>query len=125
MATIHTASFYQPENWVGTPYRISLYHPRGRRNKWESVQALYPPVALLRDFRSGRVDFETYIQLYMESVEANYFNDIKLHHWLEEVALLDSLTLLCFEREGERCHRHPLAYWLAERQPGMEVGELR
>ncbi len=125
MALIHTASFYQPEKWIGIAYRVSRYHPRGQIKRWESVPVLYPPAVVLRDFRSGIIDFETYTQSYLETVEANYLKDLRLSHWLEEVALLESITLLCFEREGERCHRHPLARWLVEQQPGMKLGKLR
>jgi len=38
---------------------------------------------------------------------------------------LGDFTLLCFEREGQPCHRIVLAEWLLERAPGLVRGRIR
>ena len=55
---LYTASYYDPQDWVGQPYRVSRAHPRGRKTQWETLPFLYPPLELLRAYRQGDLDFE-------------------------------------------------------------------
>ena len=65
MPTLYTASFYDPEDWVGHLHRVSRGHPRGLSTQWETLPFLYPPLELLRDYRSGNLDFDSFAQKYL------------------------------------------------------------
>ena len=54
---LYTASFYHPDHWEGTVYRISRAHPRGQTTRWEVQPYLYPSRQLLTEYRDGGVDF--------------------------------------------------------------------
>ena len=122
---LYTASYYDPQDWLGQPYRVSRAHPRGRKTQWETLPFLYPPLELLRAYRQGDVDFEALRAAYRENLEQKALVDFRLRRWLEQLPSLGDVTLLCFERGSEPCHRRVAAQWLRERVPGLEVGELR
>ena len=122
---LYTASFYQPRHWVGIRYRISRAHPRGRRTEWEALPALYPSRALLTEYRNGGLDFATLDLRYREELEGTLERDPGFRAFLEGLPGLGDFTLLCFEPEGEPCHRRSAAAWLLERVSGLELGRLR
>ena len=103
---LYTASFYDPEDWVGRRYRVSRAHPRGKQTDWELAPSLYPDRLLLDAYREGSVDF----------------NIMSIEYRLAEA---EDFTLLCFERGEKLCHRRVAAQWLLERAPGLESGHLR
>ena len=126
MTVLYTASFYQPVNWVGKRFRVSRHHPRGRRVDWETLPFLYPDLQLLRSFRAGDMRFDAFTRDYRSHLDDGYAIEGRLRQWMEEDFLtLGDVTFLCFEREGDLCHRHPLAHWLKERVPSLMLGELR
>lgn len=122
---LYTASFYAQDDWVGTPYRVSRGHPRGRRTQWQNLPFLYPPLELFRDYRSGRLDFATLSIGYLRELDIRRGQLAPFREWLEEAPNKGDFTLLCFERAGENCHRRALAGWLLERAPSLKLGELR
>ncbi len=123
---LYTASFYVPQNWVGTAYRVSRAHPRGRKTQWDTLPFFYPDRALLQTYRAGELDFPAFGTEYRRSLDARLEEEPALREWLEQIMpALEDFTLLCFEREGQPCHRRVLAEWLQEQVPGLEVGELR
>ena len=127
MPVLYTASFYDPQDWVGRPYRVSRAHPRGRKTQWETLPFLYPPRDLLRAYRAGDIGFPDFQRDYLAGLEAEMALPWKgeLRKWLTTVPSLDEFTLLCFERAGKDCHRRVLARWLQERVDSVELGALR
>ena len=122
---VHTASFYQPQHWVGHPFRVSRQHPRGRKTQWNTLPFFYPPRDLLKAYRSDSLDFDKLCQAYMALLEGAYSQDPELQRWMKEAPGLGDFTLLCFEREDRTCHRRPLARWLQEKAPTLQLGFLR
>ena len=127
MPVIYTASFYDPQDWMGRLYRVSRAHPRGRKTQWETLPLLYPPRELLRAYRAGDIGFTDFQQDYLAELEAVVAlpREGGLQEWLDAVPSLDQFTLLCFERAGQACHRRVLARWVQERVASVELGELR
>ena len=127
MPTVYTASFYDPQDWMGRLYRVSRAHPRGRKTQWETLPCLYPPRDLLQAYRAGDIGFPDFQRDYLAGLEAAMALPRKseLQDWLAGVPSLDQFTLLCFERAGQACHRRVLARWLQERVASVELGELR
>ena len=122
---LYTASYYDPEDWVGQPYRVSRAHPRGRKTQWETLSCLYPPLELLRAYRDGQLNFDTLSNEYRRNLDEKLLVDYRLRKWLELLPTLGDVTLLCFERGDDPCHRRVAAQWLRERVPGLELGELK
>ncbi|MFQ6026684.1 MAG: DUF488 family protein [Dehalococcoidia bacterium] len=122
---LYTASFYAPGNWVGSVYRVSRQHPRGRKTQWGTLPFLYPDRELLRAYRAGEIDFGGLGEAYTLGLDTKYEDWPEFRDWLESVPDLGDFTLLCFEARGEPCHRLVLARWLLERVPGLEAGQLR
>ena len=125
MPTVYTASFYDPQDWVGRVYRVSRAHPRGRKTQWETLPLLYPPRNLLQAYRAGDIGFADLERDYVAGLETAIGQAGELEEWLSTVPSMDQLTLLCFERAGQACHRRVLARWLQERVASLELGELR
>ena len=121
MTILYTASFYDPHNWQGIPFRVSRYHPRGRKALWQVLPSFYPSVSLLRAYRSGEIDFEAVATAYIEGLDTQYSQDAELASWIAASPELGDFTLLCYEREGHLCHRRILAHWLKERQPALQL----
>ncbi len=123
---LYTASFYDPQDWVGQCFRISRGHPRGRRVQWEPLPFFYPERALVRAYRSGELDFTGYTPCYLDYLERIYASTASMRQWIHgEMPKLGDVTLLCFERHDAPCHRRLLAGWLAGKCPDLQIGWLR
>ena len=122
---LYTASFYDPQDWVGRACRVSRAHPRGRKAQWETLPFLYPSRELLTDYRQGELDFDALSQAYRDELERRAGEDAAFQEWLRELPTLGDVTLLCFERDNRPCHRRVAARWLAAREPGLGLGHLR
>ena len=122
---LYTASFYEPGHWVGTRYRISRAHPRGRKTEWEVQPALYPSRALLTDYRQGNIGFAELDIRYRDELEGTLDQDADFRVFLERLPDAGDFTLLCFEPAGDPCHRRSAAAWLLERVPELSLGRLR
>lgn len=122
---LYTASFYDPQDWVGRLFRISRQHPRGRRVEWETRPFLYPARDLLRSYRAREIDFDRFAEEYRRGLDRELEKSAEFQKWISSTPSLGDFTLLCFERGDEPCHRRAAARWLLERAPSLEVGELR
>ena len=122
---LYTASFYHQEHWQGKPYRISRAHPRGQTTRWEVQPFLYPSRNLLTEYRSGGLDFDDLSNRYREELQTNYNWEVDFQEWVALLKLEEDFTLLCFEPEGEPCHRRVAAAWLLEIRPELVLGHIR
>ena len=122
---LYTASFYDPQHWVGQAFRVSRAHPRGRKTQWDILPSLYPPLELLRAYRNSEIDFQTLSEEYWANLDQKVLVEYGLRRFLERLPDLGDATLLCFERGDEPCHRRVAAQWLQERVPSVILGELR
>ncbi len=122
---LYTASYYDPQDWVGQAYRVSRAHPRGRKTEWDTLSCLYPPLELLRAYRDGQLDFDALTAAYRRNLDEKLLVDYHLRKWLEQLPTLGDVTLLCFERGDDPCHRRVAAHWLTEHVPGLELGHLK
>ena len=122
---LYTASFYDPDHWVGQPYRVSRAHPRGRPTQWETAPFLYPPRELLRAYQSGDLDFKALSTAYQQELDSLYQQSGEFWEWVAGLATSGDVTLLCFERGEKPCHRRIAAQWLLDRSPELVRGELR
>lgn len=103
----------KPESSDGVRILVSRYSPRKpfkllRIDRW--MKCLGPSPELLRDWKEGKVTEQEYEGRYRDEMGAQ-------QHAVEELVNLSccrDVTLLCFELEGEFCHRHILADIISE-----------
>lgn len=116
---IHTASFFTPTDWRGVTISIARRQP----GSWNipSYRPFMPPPKLLSDWRSRRCSQAEY-----EKRHRKVLSRLKTEKVLSDLRQLagkkEDVTLLCWEREGEFCHRHGVMDWLRA-QGVFEIGE--
>ena len=106
-------------------YRISRAHPRGQTTRWETQPFLYPSRQLLIAYRDRDLDFASLTDRYREELQTNYNWESDFQEWLGSLKPEEDFTLLCFEPEGEPCHRRVAAAWLLEKMPELGPGQIR
>jgi len=91
-----------------------------------SYPKLAPSKELLFDFKYGsrKGDTEYYTSEFLKYLETIDFKEV-----MQELSgiygpdALDRLTLLCYEKPSDFCHRHLVANWL--RQHGADISERK
>ncbi|MBZ0158491.1 MAG: DUF488 domain-containing protein [Alphaproteobacteria bacterium] len=71
--------------------------------------AFAPTWDLVRAWKSGKIDWDIYTQRYRQLMLQSYRKDPGLWHELLHRGIV---TLLCYCRAGEQCHRYLLANFL-------------
>jgi len=122
---LYTASFYAMEDWQGQVYRVSRGHPRGRKTLWETLPFLYPSRILLQTYQSGDLDFTGLETEYRKELASSRQESQMFQEWLDGLPSQGDLTLLCFEKADQPCHRRVLAQWLLETVPRLGLGAMR
>ena len=106
--TITTKSIFQPaEEKDGLRVLITRYYPRGVKKThfhyW--VQALAPSRELLFQYKEGKVTWSEFEQNFLSEIRDN--NDsLDAIYALNDFARNQRVTLLCYEKAGNPCHRH-------------------
>ena len=105
-----TRSVYNPvEKSDGERILVTRYWPRGiskeRLAITEWLRDLAPSVELLKDWKNGNITWEEYVVRYHKEMSTQKEKIAEL----AERAKRSTITLLCFEREGDpHCHRYLL-----------------
>ena len=105
--TIKTKSIYDESDASdGIRVLVSRYYPRGvRRSRFDLwIREASPDKKLLKEYRSGLINWKEFSKKFR----------IQLRSQKESKAAIDELmnlskgdlTLLCYEKEGENCHRN-------------------
>ena len=103
---LRTKSIYKPKHVDdGARILVSRYYPRGvKRTHFDDwMRQLAPSPSLLRRYKQGIVTSEEYTIEYKTEID----NDDALQALckLKHAAEAGNVTLLCYEPEGEFCHR--------------------
>lgn len=101
------------------PIAICLYPPKWYRGL--TYKALAPPAHLLNAWNSDGVTHKGYIRVYTNEI-LNNLNPEAVVNELTKMADGHDVALLCYEKNGDFCHRHFVAGWL--RRAGFECEEL-
>ncbi len=113
-----TASFYEAQHHRGELFRISMGYPRGRQRKWTDLPFLYPTREIVQAYRGGGITADEYHQGYLEIL---YHRWAQVKEWMDSLSQGQDLTLLCFEKEGEFCHRQVVAELVRQNRPDFPV----
>lgn len=116
-------SYFSFAKFVVNPINISSAPKSWFKNyDIKSFRKLAPPKDLVMLYKSGHLDIQEYTAIY---------NDKVLIQWLNGKELLDELiqnfgnrmTLLCWEKPSDFCHRHLVAKFL-EKGTNIKVVEF-
>jgi uncharacterized protein YeaO (DUF488 family) len=106
---VKTKSIYEPLEVIddGVRVLITRYYPRGiKKDKFDCwVRELSPSASLLRNYRFGKYNWKDFRLAFISELRNNKDS-------LERIKALNAqhesivITLLCYERQGEPCHRY-------------------
>jgi len=83
---------------------------------------LAPSWELVRDCKDGKISKEEYTKIYTESILAP-LPAKELYTYIEsKFPVGEDITLLCYEKPSDFCHRHLVADWFT--QAGFPVTEM-
>ncbi len=127
VTTLHTASFYDPQDWLGQRVRVSRQHPRGLTTQWDTLPGAYPDADTVHAFRAGAITADEFASRYERLLDERYEENGAFRAWVDSLPDIGGdVTLLCFERGERFCHRRVLAEWLLRRAGGrVRRGMLR
>jgi uncharacterized protein YeaO (DUF488 family) len=109
--TLHTKSIYEPrEEGDGLRLLITRFYPRGvkkdRFDRW--VRELSPSAVLLRAYRLKEKSWDAFRTEFIAELSANP-SSLEALHTLRRESRKGNVTLLCYEKSGNPCHRHIVA----------------
>ena len=112
----------EPSGTDGHRVLVTRYHPRGFAsklyNRWE--KALSPSPDLLRLYKDGKITWETFAVSLRLEISNRYEAQVALGR-LRSRLRTGNVTLLCYEKDGEPCHRHLLKQMLEDPESGSEA----
>lgn len=105
---------------------ISRSVPKDIKGHIPEMQDLAPSWETLNEYRNGKTDADGYTEnFYRDLMKSGYAADAKTFEMKEKIARLNALealrtiagesgtvTLLCWEKPGDFCHRHVISEWL-------------
>lgn len=95
--------------------------------KWylyKNKETFAPSIQLLSSFKDGKITSEEFSNLYIEELE-NKNGVLKFKEMIRLYKTLgvEKIVLLCFEKQGDTCHRHVLAEYL-NKELNLDISEL-
>ena len=107
---IKTKSIYQQRSENdGKRILISRLHPRGLKKSQydEWLKELSPSIELIHKYKDGKISWKKFLSSYKFEISKNS-QSLALVEQLRKQSKTEDITLLCFEPDGEPCHRHVL-----------------
>ena len=105
---IITKSIYQPKDADdGLRILITRFYPRGiKRDHFDLwIKELSPSIDLLLGYKEGKYSWDVFKQIFLYEI-ANNIDSLEILCTLHEQSTTLDITFLCFERDGNPCHRH-------------------
>lgn len=107
---IRTKSIYKPkEDEDGTRILITRFYPRGIRkghfDQW--MRELAPTKELVQSYKHGKITQAQFTTRFLKQMSTDETSKQTIQT-LAKLAKKTNVTLLCYEPDGEFCHRHLL-----------------
>jgi len=106
---IKTKSIYQhsEENDDRIRVLVTRFYPRRiKKDKFDYwIRELSPSGGLLKNYRQGKYNWEEFKVAFLSEMRDSK-DSLEIIHALNAQNESTVITLLCYEREGEHCHRH-------------------
>ena len=112
---IRTKSIYAPrEASDGFRVLVTRHYPRGVKKSRFDVwyRDLAPSADLLKSYRSGAIQWDAFMHRYKSEIDGLW--SLGIINWLHLLSAKHDITLLCYEGDGEPCHRHILREAIAD-----------
>jgi len=109
------ASWFDPDK-RGCVIGISVSVPKGVRYD-KLMPSLYPDWDLVRDWKQGRIPWDQYRERYLAILRSRWNDGLKD----EIMSMPDDVTLCCWEKEPQHCHRSIAAEVIGKVRPELEV----
>ena len=114
---IRTKNVYMPRGELdGRRILITRYYPRGVKKSHfdEWCRDLSPSTTLLKQYRNGEVPWNDFMIQFKKEIDSD--RSLEIIDRLHTECLYSNITLLCYERDGDPCHRHLLQKIIAKPQ---------
>ena len=116
--TLKTKSVYEPSRVDdGVRVLVARFWPRGVKrgmcDEWR--RELAPSAGLLGRYKRNETSWEEFVEEYGAEMDADAARRAVLD--MRSRAASQNVTLLCYEPEGARCHRHVLRDMILDVQP--------
>jgi len=108
---LKTKSIYdERQNSDGTRVLVTRFYPRGvKRTHFDLwIHDLSPEAALLKEYRSNNLGWREFSRRYKSQMRSSPDSKRAIQSLVEILEMGRNVTLLCYEREGEKCHRYLL-----------------
>lgn len=105
---VQTKSIYAPKaDSDGTRVLVSRYYPRGvKRTHFDLwVRGASPEVKLLKAYKNREIDWDVFTKKFKEQLQTSVESKEAIEQIVELSEKNHAITLLCYEKEGENCHR--------------------
>lgn len=107
---IKTKSIYRPkEKEDGIRILVTRFYPRGVRkdhfDQW--LRELAPSKDLLKQYKAGNLSKEQFTVQFLDQISSDGTSRAAIRE-ISEMAKITNVTLLCYEHDGDFCHRHLL-----------------
>jgi len=113
-------SYFAKLSKLSNPLSISRKSPN-----WYTgpvFELLAPKWSFLNDYKDGKIDNLGYIEQYHKLVLAPLDPKTTYQHLIDVYG--DDVTLLCYEKPSDFCHRHIVALWF-EKELNIQVPERK
>jgi uncharacterized protein YeaO (DUF488 family) len=103
---VKTKSIYEPASADdGVRILVTRFYPRGvkkdRFDRWE--RRLSPSRELVSSYKAGRIAWKQFRLSFLREMQSQ--DPAEALEDLKSLSRHTEVTLLCYEKEGERCHR--------------------
>jgi len=120
---IRAKSIYKPkEDEDGTRILITRFYPRGVRkdhfDQW--LRELAPSKDLLKGYKAGTINEKQFTAMFLDQIKASEESQNTIRA-LCEISRNTNVTLLCYERDGDFCHRHILHDIISNQMASQEM----
>lgn len=120
--TLYTSYFAKVKYGKGHKFSIARYNPKWLNNSMieNTLINLAPSSNLLWRYKNNSVNWEEYTKEYQIQLVTNGKQELKnIEHMLMKG---ENVTLYCYEKPSDDCHRHIIADYFSAR--GYKVKEI-
>lgn len=106
--TVKAKSIYKEAERVdGIRALITRYYPRGvKRDHFDAwIRELSPSAALLKKYKEGKIQWNDFEVALVSEFREN-MDSIETIYMLHDLSRRKNVTLLCYEKDDQPCHRH-------------------
>ena len=106
--TVRTKSIFAPiDEDDGHRILITRFYPRGVRKTHfdEWLTSLSPRPDLLFGYKNGEMNWDSFKDSFIKQLKGD-LDSLEAIHTINDLSKTSEVTLLCFEKSGNPCHRH-------------------